>query len=185
MKQNKQSLAGKAGKKIILIICFVLLVGLAAFYLLNSKKEIGNPSVVDSVSTFLNIEDALNKKLSLYCEFSGEDGYVVKSYIKNGAIRVSSASGEMISVENKMYIWDSKINQGIVYDINMSQNATSSTGVTQTTNYLEVINEHKDLCKVSTVDDSFFVIPTEVEFQDMSKFLQDMGSQQPQVNPQN
>lgn len=185
MKQNKQSLAGKAGKKLVLIICAALIVGLAAFYFLNTKKENTNSSVIDSVSSFLNIEDALNKKLSLYCEFSGEDGYVVKSYIKNGAIRVSSESGEIIMKDDKMFVWDTKTNQGIVYNIDSSQSATSTNNVPQNIDYLEMINEYKDLCKVSTVEDSLFVEPSNVEFQDMSKFLQDMGSQSPQVNPQN
>lgn len=172
-------------KKIILIICFVLLVGLAAFYLLNSKKEIGTTSVVDSISTFLSIEDALNKKMSLYCEFSAEGGYAVKSYIKNGAIRVSSESGEMIAKDGKMYVWDTKTNQGVIYDADLSQSSTSSSGIPQGIDYVEMINEYKDLCKVSVVDDSLFVEPTNVEFQDMNKFLQDMGSQQPQISPQN
>ena len=37
-----------------------------------------------------------------------------------------------------------------------------------------MIDQYKDSCKVATVADSYFTAPTDVNFQDMSKLLEDL-----------
>lgn len=180
-------------KKVLAIVIAVLLLALVGGFIYvkskSSKVETnniatGNKSVISSV------KDALTQKLTLSCEFTDESGTIVKSYIKNGAVRVTSVgseadkSGEIIMKDKKMYIWDTTTKVGFVYEIedqavdgadNPSQeNITSDS-------YLDMINKYKDSCKVATVADSYFVPPTDVNFQDMTKFLENMQNQVPQI----
>ena len=44
-----------------------------------------------------------------------------------------------------------------------------------------MIDKYKDSCKVASVEDSYFVTPNDVNFQDMNKFLEDLQNQMPQI----
>ena len=70
-----------------------------------------------------------------------------------------------------MYMWDSKTKEGFVYSIN-EENGNSEA--VKSDSYFEAIDKYKDSCKIATVMDSYFTIPTDVNFQDMSKLLEDL-----------
>lgn len=137
-----------------------------------------------------SIKDAINQKLTLTCEFTDQTGATTKSYIKNGAVRVSSVgsndqTSEIVIKDKKMYMWDDKKKEGFVYTIpdetENSQAKSTGQDVVSVDSYLNMIDKYKDSCKVSTVDDSLFAIPTNVKFQDMSKLLEELQKQMPQV----
>ncbi len=184
----------KSKKLIIGAVVFVLL--LIIGWVSYSKLQGSNDSDLfkDSLtqkSIFTSVKDALTQNITLACEFN-ESESTFKSYIKNGAVRVSTfsdnsaQSGEMIMKDNRMYVWDSKTKEGFVYDIPKDVDGDSEdvgmTGqqVVSSESYLDMIDKYKDSCKVATLDDSFFTPPTDVKFQDMSKFLEDLKSQMPQ-----
>ena len=88
-----------------------------------------------------------------------------------------------------MYIWDGKTKQGFVYETKDEDTSNQNVGMTagevvKSDSYLNMIEKYKDSCKVSTVEDSYFVPPTDVKFQDMTKFLEDIKNQMPSI-PQN
>jgi hypothetical protein len=186
----------KSKKNIILIVLLLTLI-LGGGYFFVSKNKVSNLSDTSlnkkDSGLFTSIKDALNKDLTLACEFKDENASF-KSYIKNGAVRVTTEgtqdgqSGEMIMKDNKMYIWDIKTNEGFVYDIPKEENGESQkvgmTGseIADSKSYLDLIDKYKDSCKVATVEDSFFVAPSGVKFQDMSKFLEDLQKQVPSYN---
>lgn len=154
-------------KKIIIGVIVVVIVLIIGFLFLNKKNS--NIQKEPQTSIITSIKDALSKKMTLVCEFKDDTGVSTKSYIKNGAVRVSS-TGEIIIKDKKMYMWDQKTKQGFVYSIPDSENEE----VNQSESYLKMIDKYKDSCKVSSIEDSFFTSPADVNFQDMTKLLEDM-----------
>lgn len=169
-------------KKLIVtgIIVLLLLLSWGAF----SKYKKGNLALKGSKpmdsgivqkDVFTSIKDALSKKMTLVCDFKDETGTSTKSYIKNGAVRVSSSgeagqASEIIIKDKKMYMWDINTKQGFAYDIpdveSKGEVGTSDNEINQSENYLNMIDKYKDSCKVSTVEDSYFSPPTDIVFQE-------------------
>ncbi len=152
----------------------------------SNKLEVStNPTSNGNV--FTSVKDAISKKMTLVCEFSDEKGTSTKSYIKNGAVRVSSGgtntneSGEFIMKDNKMYMWNETTREGFVYNV---PEGDQTTQISQGDEYLNMIDAYKDSCKVATVENSYFVPPTDVNFQDMSKILEDLQKQIPAIPQQ-
>lgn len=188
---NKQRLP-LGGKKTLIIIGIALAVVLIGGYFLNSKKDNqkNENTKSDQKNVFTSVKDALSKNITLVCDFNDEQGTSTKSYIKNGAVRVSTSdslnsSGEIIMKDKKMYMWDMKTKTGFIYEVEDSEegqtNQVGMTGseVVKSEQYLDMIEKYKDSCKVATVEDSYFTPPTDVKFQDMSKLLEDLKSQMP------
>lgn len=180
----------KQNKKILIIVAVVLLIivgGVSYSRFKNGNSE----SVTESKSVFTSVKDALTKNVTLACEFNEAES-TFKSYIKNGAVRVSTTgntptqAGEMLMKDNKIYVWDSNSKEGFVYDMpkdtegNDEKVGMTGQEVVSSESYLDMIDKYKDSCKVATLDDSFFTAPSDIKFQDMSKFLEDLKSQMPQ-----
>lgn len=183
----------KSKKKVVMVIAAVLLLVLVGGVSYSKFKNGGdislNKEVTDSNNIFTSVKDALSKNITLICEFN-DDGSSVKSYIKNGSVRVTTVgqadtaqSGEIIIRNKKMYMWDNKSKQGFSYDIPDSDNDSvgmNSGEIVKSEAYLEMIDKYKDSCKVANVEDSYFELPADVVFQDMAKFIEDLKSQVPQ-----
>lgn len=173
-----------------ILILLVLFVAGASYLKFRSNSNQSENNTTGDKSVFTSIKDALSKNVTLVCDFNDETGSSVKSYVKNGAIRITTTnkesedtSGDIIMKDKKMYMWDLKTKQGFVYDIPDAED--NSVGMTsdefiKSESYLDLIDKYKDSCKVSSIDDSYFNLPTDVKFQDMSKFLEDLKSQMPQ-----
>ncbi len=171
----------KKGFLILLFVLLLLIAGGISYLKFKSGKE--------SAVLFDSIKDALSKNLTLSCEFNNSEGMKVSSFIKNGAVRVTTLSangnqsGEMILAGEKMYIWDTKTKQGFVYDTPENSGETtenSNIGDFSGKDYLAMIEEYKNSCVVATVADSYFEVPKDVSFKDMNKFLEDLKNQKPQ-----
>ncbi|MFZ3301578.1 MAG: hypothetical protein WA152_02600 [Microgenomates group bacterium] len=165
---------------VILIITVLVLVVFGVIYF-NSNKDNSSDSI-ENKSVFTSIKDALSKNVTLVCEFKDDSGVSTKSYIKNGAVRISS-EGEIIMKDKKMYMWDVKTKQGFIYTIPDEEGddiGATATEINQSESYLNMIETYKDLCKVASVEDTYFELPKDVNFQDMSKLLEDFKKQMPQ-----
>lgn len=170
--------------------------GASYLKLKGSKDNISNSKTTpESKSIFTSVKDALSKDISLICEFKDDTGASTKSYIKNGAVRISTnnessknQSGEIIMKDKKMYMWNVKNKQGFVYDVPDSEEGDKE-GVTtgesvKSETYLDMLDKYKDSCNVSTVDESYFELPKDIKFQDMTKLLEDLKNQMPQTPQQ-
>lgn len=177
---------------ILVVIVILVLFGVGGMYFVNSKKGNSNTSLGGN-NIFTSVKDALSKKMTLVCDFKDETGASVKSYIKNGAVRVSTTgespnkSGEIIIKNKMMYMWDTKSKQGFVYNLPDQENNESGGGVTEdnainSESYFNMIDRYKDSCKVGTVEDSYFEVPKDINLQDMSKLLEDMKKNIPSYN---
>ena len=186
--KDKQSLANFFGKKVLIIVAVVLLVLVGGFIFLKSKSSGTGPTGSQSTNKgiFNSVKDALTQNLTISCEFTDETGTLVKSYIKNGAVRITSTgdtvakSGEIIMKDEKMYIWDTATKEGFIYDIS-SEEGTTEAQKSNSDSYLDMIDKYKDYCKVATVADSFFTPPTDVKFQDIAKLFENLQNQAPPI----
>ncbi len=176
---------------IILVVTLVLLSGIVLFK--KPKAENKNSNGEDSTkNVFVSIKGALSKDLTLACEFKDEQGNSTKSYIKNGAVRISTngketQSGEIIIRNNKMYMWDPKSKTGFIYEIPDEEKGNvgmTGEGINQSDRYLSMIDKYKDTCKTAAIEDSYFEEPKDISFQDMSKLLQDIKNQMPAIPQQ-
>lgn len=178
-------------RKILITILLLLLVAFVSgiSYLKfknNSSSQSESKDTTENKSVFTSIKDALSKDVTLVCEFKDETGVSTKSYIKNGAVRISS-EGEIIMRDKKMYMWDVKTKEGFVYEIPDSEDneiGATTTEINQSESYLNMIETYKDSCKVTSVEDSYFDLPKDIKFQDMSKLLEDLKNQMPQIPQQ-
>ncbi len=172
----------KALISILLLLLVVFVSGISYMKFKNSNKS-ESKSTTENKSVFTSIKDALSKDVTLVCEFKDDSGVSTKSYIKNGAVRISS-EGEIVMKDKKMYMWDVKTKEGFVYEIpdsEESQIGATTTEINQSESYLNMIETYKDSCKVTSVEDSYFELPKDVKFQDMSKILEDLKNQVPQI----
>jgi hypothetical protein len=169
------------------VLATILLAG-GVYYLRIKSRVVSKTNDKVGGSIFTSIKDALSKDITLACEFKDDRGVSVKSYIKNGSVRIMSTSVEtnsdqtsdIILKDKKMYMWGAKTKQGFMYEIS-DTNSDNPSDIAKGQNYLDMIDKYKDSCKVATVEDSYFVIPSDVKFQDMNKMLEDLKKQMPQV----
>lgn len=177
----------KNKKTLISILLLLLVVFVSAISYMkfknNNDSQLDTKGDTENKSVFTSIKDALSKDVTLVCEFKDDSGVSTKSYIKNGAVRISS-EGEIVMKDKKMYMWDVKTKEGFIYEIPDSEDSkigATSTEINQSESYLNMIETYKDSCKVTSVEDSYFELPKDVKFQDMSKLLEDLKNQMPQI----
>lgn len=186
--KSKPSLTNFVGKKTLIILVVAILIVVAGVFFIKAKGK-NDLRKGESSGVIASVKDALTQNLTLACEFTDESGTSVKSYIKNGAVRVtstgpSSVSSEIIMKDEKMYMWDTTTKEGFIYTIeddDSSNVGMSGKDVVKSESYLDLIDKYRDSCKVANLADTFFIPPQDVNFKDMSNFLEDLKSQMPQI----
>lgn len=174
-------------KKIGIIagVVVVLILGIVGlFALLGSKNpQASQESTVNkesgqSKSAFESLEDVFtNKSLTLACKFTSEEGPKTTIYVKNGMVRTSSMgnnpleSSDAIIRDNFIYFWNDKSAVKVPFN---PEDMESTQQNAQTKQSLSDLEKYKDSCKTAVVNDSFFTPPSDVEFQDLSNFMQAM-----------
>ena len=190
-------------KKIIPVLVILLILGVGGYFYMKSKNippktltETGG-NAAGSNSVFTSIKDALSKSMSLKCVYKDEQGVQTTTYIKGGAVRVLTEGvkekeqpNSIILKDKKMYMWNETSKTGFVYMITEPKISPSQENgkIPEATNgkdssLLSEIEKYKNSCKVEVIDDSFFAPPTDVKFQDMSAFTENLMKQIPTTNP--
>lgn len=174
-------------KKILPIVVVVLLL-IAVGYFLKGTKKPGTPLLKKPEgNVFTSIQDALSKSLSLKCVYKDEQGVQTTTYIKGGAVRVlmegikdKAQPSTIILKDKKMYMWNDISKTGFTYTITEPVITPGAATVdNKDASVLAGIEKYKDSCKTEVVADSFFVPPTDVKFQDMSAFTENLMKQVP------
>lgn len=185
----------------IVIILLIILGG--GFYLFSQSKK-GQPSPktpsqkgqTQKGDIFSSIKDALSKSLSLECTYKDEKGIETKTYVKAGAVRVdaksikagSEANSQIIFKDHKMYSWDPATKKGVLFEI-PEENLKTTPSVNQPSgdnkgeNFLAEIEKYKNSCKSAAVSDSLFVPPSDVDFQDLSKMMENVNKPNSEAAP--
>ena len=178
-------------KKILPVLAILLLLGIGGYFFINSKATLPKAPVNTGTSNlFDSIQDALSKSLSLKCVYKDEQGVQTTTYIKGGAVRVNmeviedkEQPNSIILKDKKMYMWNEISKTGFTYTITEPKvtpgTDKSPTVDNKNASVLAGIEKYKNSCKTEVVADSFFVPPTDVKFQDMSAFTENLMKQIP------
>lgn len=163
----------------IILIALVLLGG--GYYFLSQKKtDVPNLPGGGETGTFSSIKDALSRSVSLECVYSDELGAKTTTYIKNGAIRINSEGGEgvepgsAIVKDNKMYTWSDVTKEGFVIEMEDADTDETIGGPTSQGDkgaFINAIEQYRDNCKVTSVSDSHFTPPADIEFKDIASMF--------------
>ena len=178
-------------KKALPVVVVVLLLLVAGYFLKGAKKS-GLPATNNQGgSVFTSIKDALSKSMSLKCVYKDDKGVETTSYIKDGSVRVMTSGtgdadqyGSILMRDKKMYMWSDVTKKGFTLSLKEPENVSpgaqenkpdSVNGAGQDQeSVLAQIEKYKDACKVEVIADSYFTVPTDVEFQDMDALQKQM-----------
>lgn len=179
---SKKSTKKKSPILVIVVVVIALLGGGYYFFSQKDFKALLIPGG-GNIGTFSSIQDALTRSMSLVCEYTDERGIETKTYIKNGAVRMSNSGadgvepGEVIVKDNKMYTWSPETLEGFVIEMEdadtdeMADDLVEVKSQGSKSDFVGAIEAYKEHCKVSTVSDSYFTPPTNVEFKDIASMF--------------
>lgn len=168
-------------KNVMLIgaVIVVLLILAGGFFVLNKNKAPVSSKTTPKATennVISSISDALSKSMSLKCEYTTPSGTKTVVYIKNGMVRsevkgaTASVSGNSIIRDNKIYYWN--VSSGFVIKIpQISTTPAAGKDATGMQSTLAALEQYKNYCKKAAIDDSEFVLPADVKFQDMSTMM--------------
>lgn len=190
-------------KKILPVMAILALLGVGGYFYLNSKgiPPSGLVNKTGKGNVFNSIKDAMSKSLSLKCVYKDEKGVETTTYIKGGAVRVMMVNAgnaeqpdNIIIKDKKMHMWNDSNKTGFVFSVPDSNEVTpyptlkedntmyspEKSASQDQQSVLAQIEKYKDACKVETIADSMFVVPTDVQFQDMEALQKQMMQGLPQ-----
>lgn len=171
---------------VILVIILLLAAGSVYYYMQKQTKMpvVQQALQAKNTTAFSSIQDALNKSLSLQCDFTDANKTHTVAYIKNGAIRAEVTSptnpeeNGSILVKNKtIYYWTAQKTGMMLAMPTISVTPVAETPVPQQnteTSLLASLEQYKKYCKVAVVASSLFIVPTDVKFTDETKLMQTM-----------
>lgn len=181
-------------KKILIIVLLVIGAGVVGVFVYSSKQEKGekaetpNQVVEETIPTEKAKEepekeaqeqetvspDFLSLGGSYRCTYTLEEGFQVTTYIKNGKMRTEIPLGDgdiniSLYIDEKVYQWSEKEKQGIFMSVEDAKKQPG-TEVQDPDEYLEEIkNKYRPDCQNMDLADSLFLLPKDVQFQDMSE----------------
>jgi len=165
----------------------------------NQQSNQGGEQTQPQTNKF-SLKNALTLGQSVKCSYTDDKGTTVTSLVKGNKYKVSgismgedSGSGGMVSDGQYMYAWDDVTKQGTKFDITamqeLSQEPQSTTSPESAFDFQkwadETDNKYKVDCQPAVVTDAEFIPPSDITFQDMTQFMQQMGefSKKMQANP--
>lgn len=169
-------------KRILLIVAGVIAV-LVIAYVLFMRPGATNP-LMNGTPTDV-IESAFNGNGSAICEYTDAGGVATTVYVKNGMVRTNMTGGSenvmtsMIMSNGTIWTWDGNTMQGMMMQIPEVTPEAIEEEVDAETEYnpdqvKADLETYKDSCQATNVDDTLFVPPTNVTFQDMSSMMEGM-----------
>lgn len=189
-------------KKILPVLAVVALLGVGGYFYLNSKgvTPTGPGNKTEKSNVFTSIRDAMSKSMSLKCVYKDEKGIETTTYIKGGAVRVMMTNNgdveqpnNIIMKDKKMHMWSDASKTGFVFEVEDANVSPAPTfkvekglepekqpGSEQQESILAQVEKYKDACKVEVIADSMFMVPTDVQFQDMNALQKQMMQGLPQ-----
>lgn len=186
---NKKVLIG------VSVLVFILVLGIIGFLVLGNTKETTSSKIQNTQEQSTVAEkapniaemfaNAMTGNTSLKCTFSGSNA-TGTSYVKQGKVRLDSISSNdkmahVIFKDKIVWSWNEGETTGIMMDTStMQPNVTGEPAqVTKPEDIQKQIEENQPQCSQENVDDSMFEAPTNVEFTDYSKMMNDIKSKMP------
>lgn len=170
----------------------LLVIGGVGFFLVknNSKTTSNSDYQVESGNSMKgkSLKDLFSVKDAQECSFSDEGGNSGAVYISDGKMRgnfTSQVSGQgtidshIIVMNNQSYVWMEGQTTG--FSVSLEAMPTPSSEKTQTVD----LDQKLDFkCGSWSVNSSFFTLPTNVKFSDMSSLIKPQGSSNPSNSSQ-
>lgn len=172
-----------------LIIIIVVLVVLAGAWFFFMRGGATNPLTPQTPQE--QVENAFMGSGSVKCEYTTDTGEVVTAYVKDGKMRTDMTGGaegtmSFMMVDKTSYSWNQDTREGMKYvipdvtPVAEVEVETVESGQADPRAMQEQIEQYKESCSNQAVDDSLFVVPTDVNFVDYSTMMQDTMQQVPQ-----
>jgi len=185
-----------------------LILGISAIFLSGCTTGAPNQTATqttipstDSAQNNFSLKDALIQGKSLKCTFTTDQG-TMTSWIKGKKVRVEGAmfetgsggNGGMINDGTSVYIWNDQDNQGTKFEIATLPSPQADNDQAQNSQQFKDVekwaddaqSKYKMDCKEEVVNDSQFIPPANITFQDMSQIINKMKDIQknlPSINP--
>lgn len=176
---------------IVIAIVVVIILGGGAYWFMSKQPQ---PSVSNSTEASddapQSLKDLMATNRPMKCEFSNNNDVGIV-YVANGKVRgdfTTSANGQtmqahMITDSETSYTWIEGMKTGYKISISAAgQEATTNTNVAQ-----EQFNTDQKLdyrCDGWSADASIFILPSDVEFNDLSAMMPTTGSVNVNTNAQ-
>jgi len=175
---------------IIVVVLLVVIGGIILFYFKpnNSQETMGSnslmlesvPTTVGNILTTENSPAMPSNQLSLQgsykCTYKIEGELQVTTYVKNGKMRTEiPLESDNITValytEDKVYQWNEKEKQGMVINVTEAQQQPGLDIQDPEAYLTDIKNKYQADCQNMDLADSLFVIPKDIQFQDISEAL--------------
>lgn len=178
-KQKSQS----DNSKLFLGAGLVAVLGIGYFAMSTMNKPGTVEDAMEKATNMMGIE-------SLECVYTDEEGRESTTYVKDGKIRSDytgdqGEEGSMIVADGMMYTWTAgegmKMKLPDLSDVpEASGDSGGSTPATIADDVMKNIEEYKEYCKETSVDNSLFIPPSDVDFMDQSEMMKNMMEAMPE-----
>ena len=170
---------------IVIILAIVLLGGGAGAYLLMGTRSTTPGSQEDTTSsessTQKSLKDLIGLGQSQQCSFSAGEGNSATVFLASGKMRgdISTTNDDQTIISHMLvdgqtsYIWTDGQDTGYKFSVDASDQPQGETN--QGSIDLEQKADYS--CKPWVADSSVFILPGNVEFNDMSRFTAPSGTQ--------
>lgn len=165
-------------KSTLLILVIIAAIIVAIIFLAGPKQKGGAPSLEESAKPVQEEQkiNLLAPNASYKCIYRIEENLEVVTYFKNGKMRteIKLPTGDTsISLysNNKVYQWSEKEKQGFFMSIDLAKQQPS-TEIQEPDKYAEeMMTKYKPDCQKVNLAENLFVVPNDVQFQDMSQLF--------------
>lgn len=174
-------------QKLLAAVAVIATIALAILLFLRTGKA--GPGMTGQNATesgaIASLKDALTGSSSIKCEYTDPQSRSGTIYIKNGQVRVEGYGEEnqisySIFTGQKNYIWNPTTKEGFAFTVpQVTPGAAVTPAQGDLNTAVQTLNGYEQKCSPSNVDDSMFVPPTDINFQDFSAMMQGVGKDLP------
>jgi len=175
-------------KIVLVVVAGILLVGGIFYFRRNSapKPEETKPSPTPEEGKteekkegiFGSIREALEKSISFKCQYQPEEGDKVTVYLKGKdlikAEVLTKQNQETITImkDDKMWFWLPATKKGMVVSLaGLQQQGLANQQVPNKEKIIEEAEKYKADCQPTTIANSLFEIPKDVEFENLDELM--------------
>lgn len=184
VKLNKKTLYISIGLGITVLI---IALSVAIFFAVqrgtsNTISSVKNVASQNN-SSFNEATDLFNPSTSLECKTT-ENGTTETIYFKGGSMASRTSSSNFVLNPEGMYVWEEGQKDGFIYNVKASEffNSSSSNEMAMMdgimmNNFLmdQSFVDLKKNCKTTSLEDSIFKVPANVNFKSISSLLNDQN----------
>ncbi len=168
---------------ILIVVIAVVVIGVVLLVPKNKQSKetaqstgLNEESATPATSEETNLPNQEFSNVSYRCTYTAEGGLQFTTYAKGKNMRteVKMSDGDTnvsLYTNDKVYQWSEATKQGIVMAVEAAK-GQSGTEVQDPEEYLEEMRQkYNPDCKNMDLVDSLFVVPKDIEFQDVSQLL--------------